>query len=281
MKAWILLFISAVGALAFSQPGYARRVVVDGNSAGNPVTLSVFGYCSLDGLDCGPRNLGFTVRIGGVDYSQFVAHGNGLLSLGSAADFTKATGNLADYGIPVFSPLINNSIAPLFGEHIYVASASTTAGTLRVNWFACPFTYQCGTFSPIDLTSSVPADEQRDKFYRNMFSMILTKLDDGFQVDFSYYPRRDYPYPLPGENPSINSYGFSLPGVAEFQTTGPIQNQSFRFDSEGRPLTAVVPEPSAWLMLLAGFGILGSALRYRRHERARVAVRAGPLAPAL
>ena len=43
-----------------------------------------------------------------------------------------------------------------------------------------------------------------------------------------------------------------------------LSSLDFRFGIGGSPMTAAVPEPASWAMMLIGFGALGGALRNRR-----------------
>ena len=61
-------------------------------------------------------------------------------------------------------------------------------------------------------------------------------------------------------------------------TGGNYALQSFRSDASGSfsadpspSITATVPEPATWVMMLAGFGMIGFSLRSRRRQHVRVA----------
>lgn len=52
--------------------------------------------------------------------------------------------------------------------------------------------------------------------------------------------------------------------------TGANNNCDLHFRVTGETLAAVVPEPSAWALLILGFGVVGSALRAGRKTRAQL-----------
>ena len=169
----------------------------------------------------------------------------------------------------------------------YIADTTLTAAGFTVDWYACGSPLFCGprtadllstaTFSQTDfdnftgLSFSLAQQSQlppgtgtdQENFEsglsfillsdRPVYTMTLTGLADGFQVDYSYNP---------DATGDIGLYGFNLP-TAQFENTGPLTNQSFVFDSAGA-LISGVPEPSTWMSMLLGFGLAGFALRRKR-----------------
>jgi hypothetical protein len=96
----------------------------------------------------------------------------------------------------------------------------------------------------------------------NMFGLTLTDLGSAFRLDYFYYQAS-----VLGPNfESIlidyhtGTYGFSLPGTAYLEATGPLVDRSWIFGQ-----TQAVPEPGTWLTMLVGFAAIGFALR--RHAR--------------
>lgn len=71
------------------------------------------------------------------------------------------------------------------------------------------------------------------------------------------------------------SAGYNEPIVLIFGPdayTGGIQNVVFRFDSTlPTPGAGAIPEPAAWAMLIAGFGLAGASLRRRLSSRSPAA----------
>lgn len=277
MKSWRIYLVAIAAAGGLAQPVSAKRTLVD------MPTIDTRGYCAPnDPSGCGLRNLGFTIRIGTADYSQFVLNGNGTLSLGGAVDFTLATGTLANYGIPVFSPLINNYVYEEFSRRYYPSLAdapapqeggsidtayvgrlltSTTPNSISMIWFQCTGWTNCGPDSrnySRPFTLADPANPTADQL-QNVFGLTLTQLTDGFQVDYFYNQPRGRP--APGESSTVDPYGFYLPGGSSLQTTGGYQNRTFRFDATGQLVTDAVPEPQSWALLVVGFAVVGWAMR--------------------
>jgi hypothetical protein len=189
-------------------------------------------------------------------------------------------------------PGFDNVDTPLQGiyDGNFVALTSVSANSFTTSWYDCIRPQSCG-LDTLDLVLNTPFDplvspgsgidfvayimgystaqcpctledlflsgQQRlVDFFTNdnpMYTMTLTDLGDGFQVDYSYTS-------LALGQAGI--YGFSLPSGA-VQTTGAFGNRTFLFDSNGNLITGV-PEPATWAMMLLGFGFVGFALRRQR-----------------
>lgn len=63
---------------------------------------------------------------------------------------------------------------------------------------------------------------------------------------------------------TFNTVSFWGDGVGEFLVMG--GTVRFANIGAGTPLPSAVPEPATWGMMLAGFGMMGSAMRYRRRN---------------
>ncbi len=258
-----------------AQPALARRTVIDGGAI-----ATVSGYCAPNSVgtsDCDPRALPFVLQIGGTSYDSFVINGNGTLSLGAAIDFGNATGLLTDYGLPVFSPLIDNGLVSVINHFTsqtsidtkWVAAGSISGNSLTVEWFPCSTRVFCGSLSiddPSQLQFMTQEEIDAAQLY-GLFGMTLTNLGDGFTVDYFYNAPADLAAP----------YGFHLPGAASVQIADINGPRSFRFDSVGQ-LVAPVPEPGTWGMMLIGFGLVGANMR---RQRKRSSGKSEPLGSAL
>ncbi len=232
-----LVFAAVVALAGVLQPdtAQARRIVIDIGS-----TYSFDGYCSrqqsgIPGGDCEPVELPFALNLGGTMFNTVVAHSNGALSFGTALEFDQFSNSLRDFSTPIFSPFLRNGegSSEFDRDGDFVAQLVVESNNLSVNWFSCTTSNTC---------------------FRNNFGLFLTRLSDGFSVDFTYGP----------DGPTINGLsGYNLP-TGSFETFGALRNQSFTFDANGSPLASAVPEPGTWAMMIIGFGMTGSALRRRR-----------------
>jgi hypothetical protein len=292
-----VLSAAALIALIPTQPASATRTAVDGGAI-----FTLGGYCSPNAVgtpDCNGNNLPVAVTLGGTTYNSFWVNSNGTVSLASIESFL-ATQNsspptaptltsLTGYGsIPVFSPSFADG--PGFqdfanGEQYdgnYVADTTLTANGFTVNWYACGSPLFCGPRT-VNLLSSATVNNSTDELFfavtqqsqlppgtgtdeenfesgrlfllsnLPVYTMMLTGLADGFQVDYKYNP---------DATGDIGLYGFNLP-TAQFEATGPLTNRTFLFNSAGA-LISGVPEPSTWMSMLLGFGLVGFALRRKR-----------------
>jgi PEP-CTERM motif len=296
-----ILSTAALIALLPIQPVSATRTAVDGGAI---FTLGGYCSPNSVGTpDCSGTNLPVAITLGGTTYNSFWVNSNGTVSLQSIGSFlatqnsSPPTGptltSLTSYGsIPVFSPSFADG--PGFQDFAngsqydgnYVADTTLTANGFSVNWYSCGSPLFCGprtvnllstaTFSQTDFNNStglsfavaqhsqLPPGTGTDQDNFNsgrsfllsnlpVYSMTLTSLSGGFQVDYSYNP---------DATGSIGLYGFNLP-TAQFENTGPLTNRTFVFNSVGS-LISGVPEPSTWMSMLLGFGLVGFTLRRKR-----------------
>jgi len=175
----------------------------------------------------------------------------------------------------------------------FIADTTLTATGFAVNWYTCGSPLFCGTrtvnlisgatFSQTDFDNSaglsfalaqqsqLPGGTGTDleNFLSGqqflialgsnapVYSMTLTTLASGFQVDYNYNPAADAMFGF---------YGYNLP-TGTFETFFELNNRTFVFDSNGA-ITNGVPEPSTWMSMLLGFGLAGFALRRKRRQLA-------------
>jgi hypothetical protein len=177
----------------------------------------------------------------------------------------------------------------------FVADTSTSSSGFTVSWFSCDDPLHCGQVTVDLLTAAVfdptqvgdfglvdtlinnpstfdPTASDQANFDAGrlallgladafpIYTMTLTDLASGFQVDYTYNA---------GALGQTGTYGFNLP-TAQFATTGPLTNQTFLFDSNGQLVTSIasVPEPSTWMTMLLGFALAGFGLRRKRRLQA-------------
>lgn len=199
--------------------------------------------------------------------------------------------SLGAFPAPIFSP--NLSDGPGFSSPFasiqgfdgnYVSTQSLTGNSLTVNFFACTDTIRCGTetlrvftnavFDPtgsdsltqlilqynpaatLDLASFEIGRANalaQSNLLNAIYTITLTGLSDGFQVDYRYNQ---------GALGDIGTSGFNLPNGLN-ETTGPLADRSFRF-TEGQLANGAVPEPATWLSMLLGFAAIGFMFRRRK-----------------
>jgi len=311
----LLGLVLAFVAAGFLDPALARRTVIDAS-----LVFSLFGYCSpgdAANFGCDSQSLPFALQIDGQTFNSFYINSNGTLSLQSIEpqlaaqnSFTGEFPNivytgpapsesLSDYSVPIFSPNFVDGPGAFFSEEIFpdppqydgefVATFSTTADSLYVEWFSCDFSpLLCGAKTIDALT---PDQFSLDELYFHyglqalgcpcdpypgddavraagietllqlldlpVYAMTLSQLGSGFAVDFTYNG---------DATGDIGTYGFNLP-TGFFEATGPLTDRRFVFGADGQ-LVREVPEPSTWLMMLLGFGAIGGLVR-RRHRRSQ------------
>jgi hypothetical protein len=173
-----------------------------------------------------------------------------------------------------------------------VASTRNNGKVFTVDFYSCTSPLDCGpqtidliqntTYDPnpanqllqdfiIAASTLDPSANDADKFASGqqaliaqyqatllIYSVELTALADGFQLDFLYSP---------GALGTTGTYGFFLPNGASLQQTGTLQNRTFVFNALGELISGGVPEPATWMSMILGFAMLGFALRQRRSAR--------------
>lgn len=250
----------ALASLASAVPAQAGRTAIDVNPNGSPLTYTLSGYCDFDGFDCGGSesatlpyaNLPYSVSFGLDGTNRIWIHGNGILSFGQPA-FRQYSGSI--YETPASSIL--QGIAPFLDEYQrdlvsggqnisldrnsgdnpykppFMQSATLTVnakGVIFANWFTCT--------SPTSPTSC-PADPGSE------YSLVLSPTARGFLGRvYGQSPGSDIGYVKNGEV-TLTGSSFLMPATFSGNVT-------------------FVPEPSTWALLIAGFGMTGTALRRRR-----------------
>lgn len=243
-------------------------------------------------------NLGFTVNFGFGSVSTLFLNENGLVSfvrplgqLGAGAisppvatiteagaSNYQAITSLNELGVPVIAPFYANlSAGPGAGD------GRLSFGDIVVQYgFADPYA-DGGEYSQRDLRSAVRItwyglgfeNAQSTESQANaepIFAQLLISSDLNGLSNFEF---RYGTLQNPGQLGYNSIAGFSL-GNNFLQFSGPYVDgvpTFFEFQDGqyiGQGATAPVPEPSQWLQLMFGFGLLGAALRglKRRPERA-------------
>lgn len=244
-------------------PAEARRRAIDVDAEGNTIGIPLTGYCDLNGDECGPGDalrLPYTVMLGSSPASNKVfVHGNGLLTFGQSIDF----GVNAEYDFPedsIAGKIIFGGIAPNLNEYgVNVISAGqnilpasftsfsmpynpfdaeaffqsakisyTPDGVILAEWFICVDSFSCPT---------------------SVHSLSLTRSAGGFRALLT----GTLPTAPQFSGPRAEDQGYIIDGVFTPAT----------FDQEFFiPATfGAVPEPASWMLLIIGFGLVGSAAR--------------------
>ena len=240
----------------------ARRTVVDGSGS-----VHLTGYCDLDRLDCAAKPLGFNVTLGGVTYNSFVVYGDGAITLGdtavSTATFLNATA-LSDFGVPVISSGIDNSLDEIYssgtalqqdGYIIQNNADHEIKGIFEVYLGSSEFKEE----SEIDITA-----------YADRLDVKLYSFVNG---DGAYIFSEPDPTPYTTVDPQLA--GYYIPKGGDEEQTIDAANGFLEYSIPAVVTfgsNSAVPEPSIWMMLSVGLGMLGFALRARRSSRLVAAV---------
>lgn len=244
----IVLALVFGACVSLASPAHARRTVIDLGT-----TLTTSGYCSpatatVFTTDCAAQQLGFALQLGGQTYDSFYINSNGVVSLGSiqnelAANAIIPSLTLGAFDVPVFSPNFRDGAVNFSNyDGAFVARVvSSTSSLLQVAFFRCLDPGSCGLETVDRGLGFAPS------FYLTLESLV----GGGFSLGYSYDP---------GVLGTQGTYGFNLPSTGLVETIGPLQNQTFLFDANGQLVNAV-PEPSSWLMMLAGFALIGGVMR--------------------
>lgn len=254
--------LSLALAVAVS-PAEARRRAIDVDAEGNTIDIPLTGYCDLNGDECGPDDalrLPYTVQLGSSPASNKVfVHGNGLLTFGQSIDF----GVNADYDFledSIAGKIVFGGIAPSLNEYgVNVISAGQNV--LPASWTSASFPYNFGDAEAFFQSGKISVTPEGvilaewfvcvDSFRcpDDIHSLSLTPSAGGFQALFTGTTPTGPQY----SGPRAEDQGYIIDGVF----TSATYDQEFFI-----PATfGAVPEPESWMLLIAGFGLVGSAAR--------------------
>lgn len=267
------LLLSDVALLP--SPAEARRTAIDQDIDGNPIEVTLGGYCDLNGDDCDPVSNGLTlpydVSFGGSAFTnKAFIHGNSILTFGAPIDFAPFVTRInngefvspEEYG-PKTLVVSNGQVLDVdpFQSGGFYQSASLSLlgnGDIFAEWFICVTPgVHCHDFAhSITLTPTAGGFQGLFQFYLN---------DPGSQGPYFYTLGASGTYieGVPGADGKLGSY-------TPF-------GSSFFMPATFRGLTSSVPEPSVWAMLILGFGFVGASMRRRATGVARLRKRPGSL----
>ena len=241
----------------------ARTIVVD---PGNPQGFTLSGYCDLNGDDCNAKSLGFSVELGGSTYNSYVMYGDGAITFGNTAvssgTILSAT-TLADYGVPIISSGIDNTTS-MFNSlgfqqagYIFESGVHNGVGTL-----GAIFTSYIGTGS----NSHMEESEIDITAYANKLDVKLYSYVNQYIEGYGFSdPNNPTPYTM--VDPQIAGYSIANVGDVEQQFDASINNGFLEYSIPATVTfdqTGAAPEPPVWMLMIAGLGMTGFALRSRR-----------------
>lgn len=241
-------FMSVTAALCLFQaaPAIAGRSIIDENPDGTRIVASLSGYCDFNGEDCyqdSGQVLPYKVSIGGSELTdRVIVQGNGLLTFGAPVDFFDS----------VLQDKINNGDSPSLAHYdrILISAGQSNAldydgfgflqsatldvnsanGVITAGWFTCG-------------RPTAPGICPKD----NAYSLTLTPTKGGFFGHFDFS----------NGVPEGSDKGFVY--AQKFTPTG----DDFFLRASFQGMISAVPEPGTWVMMIAGFGLVGSAMRRR------------------
>lgn len=197
-------------------------------------TIETQGYCDLNGDDCNsPLVLPYFVDFGSGFTNLAFVHGNGILSFGSAVDFNAFSDGSGGFNLPA-------SLAGYSGN-VFAAALNNS--------------YDLNFFDPDPI-----------RMGQNVFLQAGRLSLQGNIITGTWYGCNG------ASDCFVNPYSLSLAPqsngfLVTYGTTSFVAPATFRFSSAG---PNSVPEPSTWLMLIAGFGLAGAAMRGRSRISSRL-----------
>lgn len=252
MLRWTMGIALVAAALTCGSAASARRSAIDQDPDGNATSVTLGGYCDLNGDDCGlPVALSYlgtpyTVSFnGGPAIDSFYVHGNGILSFGASIEFgdpfdpssfaSQILNDFVDpaitaYGLNLVSVGQHNESDPLSSSFPpgFFQSADygiDSSGRIYAEFYTCITPQVCRT---------------------GVQRLTLTPTANGFlgEISGTQYG---------------SDRGYVIDGA--FTPTG----NSFLMPATFAGLAvAGVPEPASWATMILGFGLAGSVARRRR-----------------
>jgi hypothetical protein len=215
-------------------------VLLSASAASASVNLITFEEPILTAMSNSP---GAPVPVGAQLSNQFLG------TLG--ASFSSGAGYVAvvDHGFPTLTPTPPNIIG-----------GTTAAGTLD---YSAPITVSF--FDPSNTSNAATTDHVKvlgDLFGLGSGTVTLNAFDLSGNLLGSVTDTDNKPL---GQGPVLEFDMAGIHSVSFSGTSGTVGFDNFEFDPVvTATVTASVPEPAGWALMIAGFGLAGAALRRRR-----------------
>ena len=197
----------------------------------------------------------------------------------TAADFitfTDSTPNAAGAGVLFTDTLIARPWSQTIAtSNVSVSAVVVGGGTF--NWWITDAVGQAATASNVLYSGSGTAPNRLSFNYNLAMTQLLTggNFDPGtyFLVMGNSSSSLFWEFPNSSDDLDINP-AFSLSGAliadstGDYRSTFESNNRNYIIQISG-DVTAAVPEPATWAMMVLGFGLAGGAMRARRRTKVR------------
>jgi len=170
------------------------------------------------------------VALGIGDFDHLISE---FIAAGPLANFLLAIALFAGLFMAIGQPVGGTGVGAV-GENTPAARAGLRAGVVTGIVGANALRAKCVSSVVVCSGITLAGDQG---FATDLSDSVAFQYDNGSGTSFFYFP----------------NYAFQVPGTY-YDTTGP---------SNSITVTAAVPEPASWAMLIAGFGLVGAAMRRR------------------
>lgn len=251
MRNRLILALASLMLLFAAAPAAARYIVID-----QPEflpSLSSVTPCTIGGTPCTGVSTGLTAP----ELSTAYIYDRGIVSFGSALpDNVNASTDLTTLSMPVIAPLYLPGSSGVPGPYTDVAYGTVSPANLT---FTLGFT---PSGSDLFIITWLDPNEGSG-FPEPVIALIIDATSGQVQFQMVHGMANNAINPPDTAFPDTTGrlLGYSIDGQGLIETTPDItSNNVYSAD-----LTAVtpVPEPGTWMTLLAGFALMGLALRYR------------------
>lgn len=226
-----------------------RWVVSSNNNGGNfSKNATFYSTAAANSTVAGSRNVNFSLLQAAI--APFATNLTAVFTLGGTVTNTIATLN----GTNIIQSNVNGSFSFI----------STNAITIGATTFAAGSNLLSGTFT--NTTISGARNGTSAGWSGSTPSSAITYTSDF--LTFTPGSNYDLGWNLTSINPLINATPTAGTPTTALRSFRAVIGGSF--SSDPAPLTPAIPEPASWMLMIAGFGMVGVSAR-RRSRRASVA----------